>query len=194
MSPHRRRGCRSIRTSICFGIFRATQRLPVIGSSDSRRIQPSSALSHRSPRLGRRERRRCSSSCIGESAVPTPEPVDSGFLRHPFGVVDNRSRMNANKLLRWIFLGLAASSIAASSIAWAAAPTPAQCTEILQRGLEDKNPDTRKQAVAALSLAASTGPLATRLIQMLEDKDVEVRQAAVASLAEVKTPVATAAL
>ena len=72
--------------------------------------------------------------------------------------------------------------------------TQAQCTELLQHALDDRNPDTRKQAVAALSLAYESGPLFTRLVEMLQDKDVEVRQAVVASLAEVKTQSATAAL
>jgi HEAT repeat protein len=72
--------------------------------------------------------------------------------------------------------------------------TQGQCTDILQTALEDKNPDTRKQAVVSLSLAAERGPLLTRLIDMLQDKDVEVRQAVVASLAEVRTQSATAAL
>src|ERR1700730_5997493 len=76
----------------------------------------------------------------------------------------------------------------------AKAATEAQCSELLQHGLEAKNPDTRKQAVAALSLAASQGPLFDTLEQMLGDKDVEVRQAVVASLSEVKTKKATAAL
>ena len=60
--------------------------------------------------------------------------------------------------------------------------------------MESKNPDTRKQAVVALSLASSEGALFDQLEQMLQDKDVEVRQAVVASLAEVKSKSATAAL
>lgn len=69
-----------------------------------------------------------------------------------------------------------------------------QCNDILQHALAAKNPDTRKQAVVALSLAASRGPLMTTLAQMLEDKDLEVKLAAVASLSEVATPESTAAL
>lgn len=75
-----------------------------------------------------------------------------------------------------------------------AAVTQAQCTDLLQHALNDKNPDTRKQAVAALSLTLGSGPLFTRLVEMLRDKDVEVREAVVASLAEVKTPSAAEAL
>jgi HEAT repeat protein len=91
---------------------------------------------------------------------------------------------------RWLLILTAAAGIAAQ----AGAATEAQCTELLQHALEARNPETRKQAVAALSLAASRGPLFDTLEQMLGDKDVEVRQAVVASLAEVKTTKATAAL
>jgi HEAT repeat protein len=69
-----------------------------------------------------------------------------------------------------------------------------QCTALLQQALAAHNPDTRKQAVVALSLAANRGPLMTTLEKILEDKDVEVRLAAVASLGEVPSPAAVAAL
>jgi HEAT repeat protein len=75
---------------------------------------------------------------------------------------------------------------------WAA--TDAQCTEILQHALDAGNPETRQQAVAALSLASGSGPLFGQLEGMLQDKDVGVRQAVVASLADVKSASATAAL
>lgn len=74
------------------------------------------------------------------------------------------------------------------------AATEAQCNQILEQALQDKNPDTRKQAVVALSLAALRGPLFTRLEGMLHDKDVEVREAVVASLAELQNDEARAAL
>jgi HEAT repeat protein len=74
------------------------------------------------------------------------------------------------------------------------AATDAQCTEILQRGLDAGNPETRQQAVSALSLASGSGPLFDQLERMLQDKDVQVRQAVVASLADVKSGRATAAL
>jgi HEAT repeat protein len=83
---------------------------------------------------------------------------------------------------------------AAGIAAQGRAATEAQCSELLQHALEARNPETRKQAVAALSLAASRGPLFDTLEKMLGDKDVEVRQAVVASLADVKTRNATAAL
>jgi len=60
--------------------------------------------------------------------------------------------------------------------------------------MESKNPETRKQAVIALSLASSDGRLFDQLEQMLQDKDVEVRQAVVASLEEVRTKSAASAL
>jgi HEAT repeat protein len=71
------------------------------------------------------------------------------------------------------------------------AATDAQCSGILQRALEAKNPETRKQAVMALSLAAGRGPLFGQLEEMLQGKDAEVRQAVVASLADVKSESAT---
>src|SRR5215831_12261870 len=74
------------------------------------------------------------------------------------------------------------------------AATPEECTDILRKALEDKNPETRVQAVAALSLTSDTGPLFNLLRDMLDDKDVGVRQAAVNSLAEIKTPAALEAL
>jgi len=76
----------------------------------------------------------------------------------------------------------------------ATVPTNERCNDMLRQALENKNPDTRKQAVVALSLAATRDPVFARLEGMLEDKDVQVREAAVASLAEAKTPSARAAL
>jgi HEAT repeat protein len=67
-----------------------------------------------------------------------------------------------------------------------------QCRVILQQALQDKNPDTRKQAVVALSLVGAQ--FLSPLKGMLQDNDLEVRLAAVASLAEVKSPQAVAAL
>jgi len=64
--------------------------------------------------------------------------------------------------------------------------TDAQCNEILDKALDSRNPDTRKLAVVAYSLAAQREPMLTRLEAMMQDKDVEVRLAVVASLAEQK--------
>ena len=92
--------------------------------------------------------------------------------------------------MRWIPI----VSMAAASVLPGLAATDAQCGEILQHALDAGNPETRKQAVLALSLASGRGPLFDQLVQMLQDKDVEVRQAVVASLADVKSERATAAL
>jgi hypothetical protein len=92
--------------------------------------------------------------------------------------------------MRWILI----VSMAAASAARGLAATDAQCIEILQHSLDAGNPETRKQAVMALSLASGRGALFDQLVQMLQDKDVEVRQAVVASLADVKSERATAAL
>ncbi len=89
-------------------------------------------------------------------------------------------------------LGVFLIVLAISAPGWAA--TDKQCTEILQHALESKNPETRKQAVVALSLASSQGPLFEQLEHMLQDKDVDVRLAVVEGLAEVKSKSATAAL
>jgi HEAT repeat protein len=92
--------------------------------------------------------------------------------------------------MRWILV----VSLAVASAARGLAATDAQCTEILQHALDAGNPETRQQAVVALSLASGSGPLFDQLERMLQDKDVKVRQAVVASLADVKSERATAAL
>jgi HEAT repeat protein len=75
-----------------------------------------------------------------------------------------------------------------------AAVTDQQCTDLLQHALIASNPETRKMAVVALSLAATSGPLFTQLEQMLHDKDMDVRLAVVEGMAGVKTKAAIAAL
>jgi HEAT repeat protein len=92
--------------------------------------------------------------------------------------------------MRWI--AMVSMAAAWAPLGWAA--TDAQCTEILQRALHAKNPETRQLAVVALSLASGRGPLFNQLVQMSQDKDAGVRQAVVASLADVKSAGATAAL
>jgi len=98
--------------------------------------------------------------------------------------------MDAPSTLRWILIVSAATAL----VTRGSAATDAQCTELLQHAMDARNPDTRKQAVIALSLASSQGALFDHLEQMLQDKDVEVREAVVASLAEVKSKSATTAL
>jgi HEAT repeat protein len=92
--------------------------------------------------------------------------------------------------MRWILI----VSMAAALVTRGLAATDAQCIEMLRHSLDAGNPETRKQAVLALSLASGRGPLFDQLVRMLQDKDVEVRQAVVASLADVKSERATAAL
>jgi len=75
---------------------------------------------------------------------------------------------------------------------WAASETDG--ARILEQALADKNPDTRKEAVLALSLVGPRGVLSHRLEGMIQDKDVTVREAAVASLAEQKNQAALNAL
>jgi HEAT repeat protein len=95
------------------------------------------------------------------------------------------------EILVRLVLILSASAVLVSH---GSAATQEQCSELLRRGLEDKNPETRKQAVVALSLASQRGALFARLEEMLQDKDVEVRRAVVVSLAELKNKSTTAAL
>jgi HEAT repeat protein len=64
----------------------------------------------------------------------------------------------------------------------------AKADGMLREALANKNPNTRKHAVVALSLAATKDAYLTSLIGMLQDKDSEVRLAAVASLSDVKNP------
>jgi HEAT repeat protein len=92
--------------------------------------------------------------------------------------------------MRWVLSVSMAAALATRSLA----ATDAQCSNILQRAMDASNPETRKQAVVALSLTSGRGPLFDQLERMLQDKDVEVRQAVVASLADVNSESATAAL
>jgi HEAT repeat protein len=70
--------------------------------------------------------------------------------------------------------------------------TDMQCNDILRQALAASNPDTRRQAVLALSIVGAR--FVSVLQYMLQDRDVQVRLATVESLADVKTPRATAAL
>jgi HEAT repeat protein len=79
---------------------------------------------------------------------------------------------------------------------WAAADatdaTGMRCNDILRQALAAGNPDTRKQAVLALSIVGAR--FVSVLQYMLQDEDVQVRLATVESLADVKNTRATAAL
>jgi len=63
--------------------------------------------------------------------------------------------------------------------------------DVLDKALVDKNPDTRRQAVIALSLVGSVDPYPSDLQSMLADKDVEVRLAVVSSLTDLNNATRT---
>ncbi len=67
-------------------------------------------------------------------------------------------------------------------------PTPEEnrANLLLATGLGDKNPDTRKQAVASLGLIGPREPYITEINNAISDKDMYVRLAAVASLVDLK--------
>jgi len=92
-----------------------------------------------------------------------------------------------------MFYTLAICASAAAAVA-AAAVSADQCHDMLLQALGSKNPDTRKAAVVALSLAATDTELLNELAGMLDDKDVEVRVAAVTSISENKSKAATTQL
>jgi HEAT repeat protein len=71
----------------------------------------------------------------------------------------------------------------------AAAPEPPlkdQAWSIITDALNDKNPDTRVQAVQSMGLIGAKEPYESILAAMLDDKDVEVRVATVTSLVDLK--------
>jgi len=71
----------------------------------------------------------------------------------------------------------------------AASHTPTErAYAYLSAGLQDRNPDTRKQAVQALGLIGPREPFITQLEGMLDDKDVEVKLATITSLLDLKNP------
>ena len=63
-------------------------------------------------------------------------------------------------------------------------PKGKESRDVLDKALLDKNPDTRRQAVIALSLIGSVDPYPSDLQSMLSDKDVEVRLAVISSLTD----------
>jgi HEAT repeat protein len=94
-------------------------------------------------------------------------------------------RLTRLALLLWPAIAICQTSPAPA--APASTGRDQQCHDILDKALKDKNPDTRKQAAIALSLAGSTEPFPSELEALLDDKDVEVRLAAIASLSEMKS-------
>lgn len=89
---------------------------------------------------------------------------------------------------------LLAFSLFGSGICQTPASLAEQARNALDAALKDKNPDTRKEAVVALSLAGTGDPYAGWLEEMLNDKDVQVRVATVSGLVDLKTTRAIAGL
>ncbi len=65
-------------------------------------------------------------------------------------------------------------------------PLKEQAWTIITEALQDKNPDTRVQAVQSMGLIGVHEPYISTLAGMLDDKDVEVRVATVSSLVDLK--------
>jgi len=74
--------------------------------------------------------------------------------------------------------------VATAALCQSVSSNDEQSRAILDKALKESNPDTRKQAVIALSLAGTSEPFLSQVESMLDDKDVEVRLAAVASLVD----------
>ena len=89
-------------------------------------------------------------------------------------------------------LVVVASGLFVCQVSAATDETDLRCSDILRQGLAASSPETRKQAVVALSIVAER--FVPLLQSMLEDKDAQVRLATVESLADVKNKRATAAL
>jgi HEAT repeat protein len=91
----------------------------------------------------------------------------------------------------YLLLALLAASVAVCQDE----PAPQKLSrEILDHALQDKNPDTRKNAIIALSLTGSVEPFPAALESALDDKDVPVRLAAIASLTDLKNDRTVSAL
>lgn len=92
---------------------------------------------------------------------------------------------------KWVFLFfLAVCAAGAQSKVGPPAPPPTpeetRANQILSVALADKNPDVRKQAVAALGLIGPREPYLSQIATALSDKDIYVRLSAVASLVDLK--------
>ncbi|MFL6450578.1 MAG: HEAT repeat domain-containing protein [Bryobacteraceae bacterium] len=73
--------------------------------------------------------------------------------------------------------------------------TQERARDILIRSVEEKNPDTRREAVFAVSLVGAHEKVTSQLATMLEqDKDVPVRVAVVSCLGDFKDPTLTPTL
>ena len=112
--------------------------------------------------------------------------MPTGFLsRRAQSLRADGAAAEAARALRISFVDLTAPPVGLSASLLEEALESLEVT--LDAGLKDKNPDTRKEAVVALSLAGTGDPFASWLEAMLSDKDVEVRVATVASLVDLKT-------
>jgi HEAT repeat protein len=78
------------------------------------------------------------------------------------------------------------SSAFAQTTAPVVAPLKDQAWSIITDALQDKNPDTRVQAVQSMGLIGVHEPYISTLNGMLDDKDVQVRVSVVASLVDLK--------
>ena len=93
---------------------------------------------------------------------------------------------------RWVWLlSLAALTLwGQSKSVGPPAPPPSpeenRANVILNEGLANKNPDVRKQAVAALGLIGPREPYLSEITTALSDKDVYVRLSAIASIVDLK--------
>lgn len=76
----------------------------------------------------------------------------------------------------------------------AVTPEETRANQMLTTALAEKNPDTRKEAAAALSLASAREPYLTELGGMLNDKDLYVRLAALESTVDLRRKDAIPAL
>jgi HEAT repeat protein len=65
-------------------------------------------------------------------------------------------------------------------------PDENRANQILSDGLSNKNPDVRKQAVAAMGLIGPREPYLSQITGALTDKDIYVRLSAVASIVDLK--------
>src|ERR1700684_3479532 len=88
--------------------------------------------------------------------------------------------------MRTAFLALVLWPGAAFSQVPESVSTQERARGLLDNALKDKNPDTRKDAVEALSLVSPSEPYLSQLEAMLNDKDVEVRLATITSLVDLK--------
>ena len=94
--------------------------------------------------------------------------------------------MNIVRLAFFVTAVAAAQTKAVGPAAPPLSPEEKRANLILGMGLGDKNPDIRKQAVAALGLIGPREPYISQIGNALSDKDVYVRLAAVASLVDLK--------